>query len=180
MAISQKNVIRRAVPCHSIFRFYCALFLVLSFSPVSANNRAVIGWVEEVIIENDELEITAKIDTGADFSSINADRIKRMVRNGEDWVRVDLSNKSGEEITLEKKVIRYAKIKRKLALPVVRPVINLGVCVGGIYRQIAVNLAKRPNFKYKMLIGRNFLRGNFLVDSSVTHTTQPSCHSEVE
>jgi len=163
------------MPSH-LFVGLPALFFTLIAFPVTATELSVIGWLEYVDIDGGDMQYEAKIDTGADVSSINADIIKEFTRNNLDWVQLALVNKEGQRIILEKQILRYAKIKRKQALPVKRPVISLGVCLGDQYRKIEVNLAKRKNFKYKLLIGRNFLRGTYLVDSSNTYTTQPGCN----
>ncbi len=142
---------------------------------VEANGLAEIGWLEFVEIEKGKLRLDAKIDTGADVSSINAKSIRKITRDDEEWVLIVLANNNGKEIVLEKPVIRYARIKRKQAESIERPVIHLEICIGNIVKTVEVNLSKRKNFKYKMLIGRNYLRGAYLVDSSKEHTTTHSC-----
>lgn len=153
----------------------CLLMAWFISTPLQADVLAVIGWLEYVDIEDGKLAFEAKIDTGADVSSVNALSVVSYQRNGEDWLKIRLVNKEGEEVTLDKKVVRYAKIKRKRAEPVKRPVIRLKLCVGNTVREVEVNLSKRSNFKYKMLIGRNFLRNKFLVNSSDVFTTKPLC-----
>jgi len=142
---------------------------------VEAKGLADIGWIEFVDVEKGQIRFEAKIDTGADVSSINARFIRRFVRDDEEWVQIVLVNNNGKKIVLEKPVIRYARIKRKQAESIERPVVRFNICLGNIARRVEVNLSKRKNFKYKMLIGRNYLRGTYLVDSSKEHTTTPGC-----
>jgi len=141
---------------------------------VFALEKRSIGWLEEVSINN-EIKLKAKIDTGATTSSLNAKIIKKFQRDKQWWVQFRIANKDGEEIFLEKRIKRTVKIKRKLAVPLRRSVIMLGVCLGNVYRELEVNLANREKFDYRMLIGRNYLEDYFLVDSSRTFTTKPSC-----
>jgi hypothetical protein len=147
----------------------------LQISTSFAVEKQAIGWLENVKINGGELELKAKIDTGATTTSINAKKIKKFKKNGDEWIRFRVENKEGEKVTLEKKITRYVSIKRKLALSIKRPVVNLGICIGNVYRELEVNLADRSNFVYRVLIGRNYLRDYFLVDSAQKYTVTPSC-----
>ena len=147
---------------------------------VSAYEKETIGWIENVKINKGSLQLKAKIDTGATTSSINAKIIKKFKKNNEDWVRFKVQNKKGKGIVLERKVIRTVKIKRKLALPIKRLVITIGICIGDFYKEEEINLANRENFVYPVLVGRNYLRGHFLVDSERAMTRKPVCKGWLE
>lgn len=159
-----------------IYTLSFALFVCLfHVSTVYAFDKQAIGWLENVKINNSNFQLKAKIDTGATTSSINAKIIKKFKKDGKKWIRFQIENNIGHTLILEKKIQRTVKIKRKLALPIKRPVINLGVCIGKVYRELEVNLSDRKNFEFQMLIGRNYLQGYFLVDSALEYTTQPLC-----
>lgn len=153
------------------------LFFILSFWLVASQVTAhpAIGWVEYADVGKQNFRLEAKIDTGADFSSINAEILKEFSVDGEKWIQFKIENQQKQYMNLERKIERYAEIKGRLMSSKKRPVIKLDVCVGNISRNIEVNLAQRKNFKYPMLIGRNFLQGFFLVDSEIIHTIPPSC-----
>ncbi|GJL79913.1 MAG: hypothetical protein NPINA01_29020 [Nitrospinaceae bacterium] len=137
--------------------------------------KQAIGWVEYVNVGKQNFRLESKVDTGADFSSINGEILKKFTVDGEEWVQFRVESKQNQSINLERKIERYAEIKGRLIPSIKRPVVRLGVCLGNIFRDIEVNLAERKNFNYPMLIGRNFLQGVFLIDSEITHTIQPSC-----
>lgn len=157
--------------------FYIAGIIVSFLAPnsLSAGEKVVIGWLEEVRLERVGLALLAKIDTGADNSSINADILETYQRGKAEWVRFRVTNKQQQSVELERKVVRHAFIKRKRAEPIKRPVVMLGVCLGEVYREVEVNLAERKAFNYHMLIGRSFLQGVFLVDSELKRMTSPGC-----
>lgn len=160
------------------FKLLLALILLPWFgfaALVHADDKQSIGWLEEISIDKDALQLKAKIDTGATTSSINSKIIKKYTRDHESWVRFRVQNKDGEDIVLDRKILRVVQIKRKLALPIKRYVISLGICLGNTYRELEVNLANRENFVYRVLIGRNYLHDHFLVDSARTFTTSPNC-----
>lgn len=140
-----------------------------------AADKEVIGWLERVHIGETNIQLEAKIDTGADSSSLKAKILKTFVREGEEWVRFRLTDWHDNTVVMERRLVRYVRIKRTLAPSLKRPVVMLGICLGHHYREIEVNLAKRKRFRYQMLIGRDFLRGFYLVDSAQSHTLRPSC-----
>lgn len=151
------------------------LYLLLSTQVAHADIKPAIGWVEHVKIMETDLQLKAKIDTGADSSSVNAKFLEKYIRNGEEWLRFQIFNNNGKKVILDKKIVRYMKLKRRKASSITRPVVTLSLCVGKISRDIEINLADRSNFKYVMLIGRDFLRDTYVVDSAKTLTTEPNC-----
>ena len=158
------------------FLYLAALILFqTSLSYVHASEKITIGWIEPVTMKNGSILLQAKMDTGADSSSLNATDIKKFTKDGDEWIRFTITSRQGDEYHLEKKVIKYIKIKRKLLVAQKRPVIKLNVCLAGKKKEVMVNLANRTNYKYPMLIGRNFLSGDFLIDSQVMKTSKPVC-----
>ena len=140
-----------------------------------AAEKRIVGWIETVNIYPGNLEIKAKLDTGARNSSLNAENLEQFKRNGETWVRFDLRNYKNRTEIFEAKVIRTARIKQLGQEADIRPVIKLGICIGNTYKEVEVNLEDRSGFNYQMLIGRSFLKGSFIVDPGLTFTIKPDC-----
>jgi hypothetical protein len=158
--------------------YYLLLVLgLLCFSGglLQATELTVIGWIERVVIFPEDFSLEAKIDTGADNSSIDSADWVSFRKDGEEWIRFSVTNNQYKKEKFEKPLIRYTEIKRKKAEPVTRPVVHMDLCIGGKMIGAPVNLADRNNFEYRMLIGRSALEGHFLVDSSQAHTSHPSC-----
>ena len=147
----------------------------LSPSVAQAQNKQIFGWVEKVRLYPADIVIHAKIDSGADYSSLSASDIEKFERGSSKWVRFTIKNRYGHKAVIEKKIVRTARIKRHNADPVERYVIRLGLCMGETYMEEEVNLADRSQFDYQMLIGRSFLSGNVLIDPSSQFTIEPSC-----
>jgi hypothetical protein len=148
--------------------------------PTSAMDKKIVGWVERVRLQPANILLEAKLDTGAEYSSLDATNITDFSRNGEKWVRFDLNDHHGKTVTLESKLIRQAPIKRHYGKKQRRPVIRLGVCVGPICQETEVNLVDRTGFIYPMLIGRKFMEGRLVIDPAVKHTVEPSCGEQSE
>jgi hypothetical protein len=142
---------------------------------LEADGKSAFGFVEKVRIYPGDLELTAKLDTGADHSSLNVSEYEEFTRDGQKWVRFTIETKKGENIRLEQELVRMVKIKRHKGKSHVRPVVKLWICVGNIQREAQVNLYDRSRFKYSMLIGRSFMDGLIVVDPSMKMTSKPQC-----
>ena len=154
-------------------------FLVLAFTlwaslPVNAAEKRVVGWIEKVSLE-DGLIMEAKIDTGAKHSSINIKDHELFKKKGKPWIRFTLAGPNGGKVKIERQIIRYAKVKRKGYRAQVRPVVELAYCLGDITKTVQVNLVDRSKFDYQMLVGRSFLKGDFVVDPSIKYSLEPAC-----
>ena len=157
-------------------------FIVLIFfsAYVNADNKIIIGEKENIAINENQIHLIAKIDTGADSSSLGAKILETYKKNNELWVKFEVIDSLGQSNVLDRKVIRHVKIKRKKSHPldnsIKRPIINLDICLGSHYQLKEVNLSNRSNFKFPFLIGKKFLRGKFIVDVEKSLTQTINCH----
>ncbi|MGD8785241.1 MAG: RimK/LysX family protein [Thioalkalispiraceae bacterium] len=156
----------------NIFMTTFSLFILVN---TAIHAKDTIGWVEHVTVHPGDLKLKAKIDSGAQTSSIHCICQRIVDRNGEKWVNFTVTNFKDEQVTLERKIVRMATIKRHFGKAQERPVIKLGVCMGNKYKEIEVNIVDRSGLNYQMLVGRNYLAGDFLIDSAATFTVEPDC-----
>lgn len=138
----------------------------------------VFGWVENVRLFPGGLTLTAKLDTGARTSSVDAQGYEIFKRAGRRWVRFRVSDRKGNTVQFERPVARIARIRRSESKTTERPVIMLGLCLGMLYREVEVNLANRAHLNHPMLIGRSSIEGIALVDPSRQFTADPRCSPE--
>lgn len=160
------------------FRPFCfgavlAVLATLAHGPVVAGET--IGWVENAKIYPGAIPLHARMDTGAKESSLRGDRIRFFLRNGAAWVHVEVLDRKDRVHVIERPIVRTVRIKRHKGTADERAAIALGICVGSTYKKVEVNVGERAGFNYPLLIGRNFLAGSFVVDSSRTFTSQPTC-----
>lgn len=152
------------------------VFFSLPTISLADHVKQVSGWVEKVSIGDPPITIRAKIDTGAEHSSLPARDYELYKKGAVEWVRFTLNNKEGDTLIVEKPVKRFTQIKQKDNRPSIkRPVIELGVCMGNVYKIVQVNLADREKFNFPMLIGRSFLQGSFVVDADHKYVNEPDC-----
>ena len=149
--------------------------LVLTGFQTMASEPVRAGWVEKAVVYPKKFVIHAKLDTGAKTSSIDARDPEYITRDGEDWVRFSITNRKIETVIIEAPIVRHSKIKRHFGESQTRPVILLDLCVGNVRKKEEVNLVDRTGMNYPLLIGRNFLKDTFLIDSNATYMLSPGC-----
>jgi len=121
--------------------------------------QIVIGRLEKVHVMAADMSKKARIDTGAKTTSIDAREIKPFVKDGKEWVRFTFNDK-----LIETPLVRMVRIKRHGAKPIRRPVVELELQLAQVTKRVEVTLTNREKYHYPILIGRNFLRKNFMVD----------------
>jgi len=131
-------------------------------------SKQIIGMVEKVIIDPGDIKMDARIDTGANTTSLGAPNLQVINEDGQDWAIYTIN---GEEV--RSKVVNYVLIKQHGAASQRRPVILLKVTLGNVSQTIEATLTDRSNFKYKILIGVNYLKDHFIVDVSRKYVLQP-------
>ncbi len=134
-----------------------------------------LGWAEHVLILPEMLKLKAKLDTGAQTTSIDALNITRFEQNGRPWVRFSIADREGKSAVVERPIVRTVKVKRSGLKRLNRPVIMLALCLDGIFREVAVTLSDRSNLRYPLLIGRSAMEGRFMVDSARKYTAKHHC-----
>lgn len=133
------------------------------------------GGVENVQISPENLQLRAKLDTGADHCSLGVSEFEYFMKDQKSWVRFSIRSRKGDEKTFERPVITIALIKGESSRLEKRPVIELGICIGSLYKISKVNLNNRSGFAYPMLIGRDFISGNVVVNPAKGYTSVPEC-----
>lgn len=163
-----------------ILALSASLLLLIIYLLISVLDRpSVIGKVERVGVEAMDTVVKARIDTGAAVTSLNARILEVTQSTGSDKadrVKFEVKDDDGESRVLDKDVIEWQKIKNKGETGYTRrPVVKLDLCLGGKEVHGRVNLVDRSNFKYQLLIGRNFLESSdFVVDARTELTRHRS------
>lgn len=137
--------------------------------------KTTVGIVETVRLNPGNMTLEAKIDTGADGTSLSAQHIENFGRDGKPWVRFVVPVGDARQ-ELELPLVRSVKIKRRNdAPPLTRPVVRLKICLGDKSIDADVNLTDRSRFRYPMLVGVNVLAGRAVVDPQHKNLTTPRC-----
>lgn len=136
--------------------------------------KVVVGEVENFYLAGPELVYKARIDSGAETSSIDARNITRFERDGSNWVRFDVPIPDTEDfVTLEKEISRRVKVIQSSTDEAERRiVVELQFSIGDHQQVAEFTLASRSNLTYQVLVGRNVLRDVMLVDVGKEYATE--------
>jgi hypothetical protein len=145
----------------------------------------IVGYLEKVRVPHVDVVFRAKLDTGADTSSMHAEIIDlkkpKETEDGKGYVVFTLDSDQKKSNHIKKPLARIVRIKLRGGGYQRRPVVKMEFCIAGIVVHEEVNLTNRENFKYDLLVGRNMLaKGGFLIDSEATYTSTPNCAQEEE
>lgn len=145
-----------------------ALFLLVP-GKGNAGEKITVGEVEEVVLMPWRVKLPARIDTGAAKSSLDARELK--VKNN--MAEFKLPKKfGGSQLCLpvvDWVDVRSADFKEK------RPIVEITFCFGPKLIHTQVTLNDRSSVKYPLIIGRNVLKDNFIVDCMRSNCLPPSC-----
>jgi len=135
----------------------------------SAKVKTFLGRVEWVRFKEPDFEIQARIDTGAKTSSLHAINIREQQVSGELFVQFEALDQDGKRHTLVRRVVTKTNVRNNAGEASKRYVIRERISIGGRVHDINVNLNDRSDLRYRFLIGRNLLIGNYIVDVSKSH-----------
>ncbi len=136
--------------------------------PKETSTKLVVGSLEQIWLPDLKLALTARIDTGAETSSLDARNIELFERDGKRWVRFQINNPiSGQAESLERRLRRTVGIHQPGTSETTRrPVVRMGVVIGRSNQTAEFTLSDRSHLGYQVLIGRNVLKDVMVVDVS--------------
>ncbi len=155
----------------------------ISYSPEVCGGKIVLGRIEKVTLVEKNLNIDAKLDTGATMASLSAIDVQKFRNKGIVWVSFVLFLPTEhKKVKFSAQLARYVRIRTRNEESMnrdtstsytMRPVIRLTIRIGNKPESILVNLVDRTNFDYPLLLGSDALQKlNVLVDVSQTHLSK--------
>ncbi len=127
-----------------------------------------IGATERVTEIHSGLPFMARIDTGAHSCSIHCenieieDAVEDPQKNVGKQIRFLVRNKRGQSKWVTAVIADYVNVRTSESLSG-RYKVRLELSCLDVCKDVLVTLNNRQNMRYPMLIGRNFLRDDFLV-----------------
>lgn len=132
-----------------------------------------IGWREWVALPDLGVpRIKAKLDTGARSSALHAFGVEHFRRRGKDMVRFavhPLQRSAKREVLVEVEMLGERMVRSSNGVNALRPVILTRVELMGEAWPIEVTLASRDEMGFRMLLGRQAVRGRFLIDPGASY-----------
>ena len=130
--------------------------------------KPVIGWREWVSLPDLGVEaIKAKVDTGARTSSLHAFEIRLVRRRGKEYVRFKihpLQRSHRGVVEAEAEVADRRPVRSSTGHVQERVVIRTTLGIGEDSRPIELTLTSRDAMGFRMLLGREAIRGRYTVD----------------
>ena len=128
----------------------------------------LIGWREWVALPELQIDrIKVKVDTGARTSALHAFKLHSFLKDGVEWVTFGLhplQDNTQLEVECTAKVKEHRVVRDSGGHEETRVVIETNVAVDGEEWPIELTLTDRENMGFRMLLGRNAIRGRFYVD----------------
>ncbi len=135
------------------------------------NPKLLLGWKEYCALPRLKIPlIVAKIDTGADTSCLHAINIEPFLQEGQKHVRFDTHPKRFDDDftkTCIAPVVDYRIIRSSNGDHEERYVVETELIIGGSAFIIDISLSNRVELNFRMLLGRQFLKGHSLIDVSL-------------
>lgn len=137
----------------------------------------VVGWREWVALPEIGIgRIKAKIDTGARSSSLHAVDMTRFRRRGVPMIRFKVHPIQRDFRTVveaEAELVDLRKVRSSTGVQTLRPVITTPLSLGGRTWDIEITLVRRDAMGFRMLLGRQTLRGLLLIDPGRSFVVSP-------
>ncbi len=151
--------------------FYLSLFVMLFITASCSLNtkKQTVGETARILVAETRNNYLARIDTGARITSIHAtnitvkDGLAEKTDNVGKLVSFVTGNENQQQSKVTATIAEVAKVRNAQGVEY-RYVVNLNLLWKGDNKTVLVNLRDRSAMTYKLLIGRNWLADDFIVD----------------
>lgn len=149
--------------------FYILLMVAHPVLADADSEKKTIGETAQIAVEQANLSYLARIDTGARVTSIHA--LELQVKNSSDEKKENIGkqvtftteNEKHERTKVTATIVKVSKVRNAQGVEY-RYVVDLKLKWQGVNKDAQVNLRDRSAMNYKLLIGRNWLSNDFVVD----------------
>ncbi|MFC7367922.1 MULTISPECIES: ATP-dependent zinc protease [Vreelandella] len=142
------------------------------------DSKTLLGRSEWIGLPSIGTYLKARVDSGANTSSLSASEITRFERDGENWVRFKLALNDDDVVVdrvrnewIEAPIIRRVRIVQASGEES-RPVISLLMTLGPIRDNVEFTLNDRTHLDYPVLLGRRFMMDIATIDVAQTYLHQ--------
>lgn len=133
----------------------------------------VLGPTATITEVSTGLELTARVDTGAAVTSLHCGPEDLVIHEAasDPWAnmnkpaRIRVENRHGESSWIDTTITGYDQVRSANGAEY-RYRVRLPLRCGGVEKSVLVNLKDRTRMRFRLLLGRDFLRDSFVVDVS--------------
>lgn len=142
-------------------------------SAPSGQSYTVVGWREWVGFPDSGVAwLKAKIDTGARTSALHAFDVEPLTRDGAAWLAFSVhpwQATDEDAVRVERPLLERREVRSSSGHVEERPVVALTLRLGGRTVETEVTLTNRDEMGFRMLVGRETLRQDYLVDPAADY-----------
>jgi len=162
---------RKYIEIQPLFIWFLLAIMILILPGCSQGHKGkkVIGETAQISLTDGDIKYLARIDTGARITSVHALDVK-VAESSPDkqdnigkLVTFNTENEKGVRKQVTSKIMDVAKVRNAQGVEY-RYVVDLNLNWQGMDKSGHVNLRDRSAMSYKLLIGRNWLSDDFVVD----------------
>lgn len=116
--------------------------------------------------------IKAKVDTGAASSSLHAFHLQGFQREGSEWVRFEIhprQRSTKHTRMVEAEIVDERQVRNPGGRLEARPVIRTTLQWAKMQWTVEINLTRRDEMGFRMLLGRKAMKQRFVVDPSASY-----------
>jgi hypothetical protein len=149
--------------------------------PLPNEGLPTIGWREWITLPHlGVAHVKAKIDTGARSSALHAFEIETFERQGKAMLRFKIHPEQNNDdfvIETEAELLGQREVRNSGGQAELRFVIQTAVILNHQTWPIELTLTNRDSMGFRMLLGREAVRGRFLVDAGQSFLQSAAQHS---
>jgi hypothetical protein len=134
--------------------------------------KKTVGATEVIHVAEAGLDFKTRIDTGARMTSIHTTAIhiknasKDKKQNVGKKAVIVVENEKGKQSRISTKIVKVSEVRNAQGVEI-RYIVPLTLQLNGQSKVINVNLRDRSPMTYKLLIGRDWLVNDYVVDVSL-------------
>jgi hypothetical protein len=150
---------------------FIGLLLGLIAMNSALNRKVVLGATADVVELQSGITLNARVDTGASICSLHCKQIEitdpaaEPEENSGKKVRFLLESPDGKSHWLEATILGFAGVRQASGTSG-RYRVRLRLSCNGVEKDTLVSLSDRSEMQYPLLLGRDFLADDFVVDVS--------------
>lgn len=137
---------------------------------VQEDGKMLLGQNEWIYLPAQNLVLAARIDSGANTSSLHAINLLQFERDGKTWVRFETpyqieKGQPASRVEIEAQVVRKVTVTQASGSET-RPVVSLPLQLGTLSQNIEFTLTDRGKLTFPVLLGRRFFMDIAVIDVS--------------
>ena len=137
---------------------------------IQNDGKLILGQYEWLLLPSQKLVLPARIDSGANTSSLHALNLQQFERDGKTWVRFETHYQAEEnqpplKAEIEAPLVRKVNVTQANGSET-RPVVFLPIQLGALTQNIEFTLTDRSNLTFPILLGRRFFMDIAIIDVS--------------